>query len=133
MAANTMLKRDGARTQPFFTPFVTGNESYVSPLSRTEALMPSCNWGTSAMNFLGQPNFSIICHSPFLQTVSNALVKSINVTKGRHTALGISPAVGRQRRSCQQSHGHLGSRIDSLEVGPVACSHIQAVEQHPCQ
>ena len=69
MAAKTMLKRVGARTQPCFTPFVTGNESDVSPLSRTDAIMPSCNWRTSAMNFLGQPNFSIICHRPSLQTV----------------------------------------------------------------
>ena len=35
----------------------------------------------SAVNFLGQPNFSGICHSPSLQTVSNALVKSMNVMK----------------------------------------------------
>ena len=69
------------RTQPCFTPFVTGNESEVSPLSRTESLMPSCNWRTSAVNVLGQPKFSIICHSPSIQTVSNALVKSINVMK----------------------------------------------------
>ena len=34
VAANTMLKRVGARTQPCFTPFVTGNESDVSALSR---------------------------------------------------------------------------------------------------
>ena len=81
MAANTMLKRVGARTPPCFTPFVTGNESEVSPLSITVALMPSFHWRTSAVNFLGQPNFSIICHSPSLQTVSNALVKSMNVMK----------------------------------------------------
>ena len=81
MAANTMLERVGARTQPCFTLFVTGNESEVSPLSRTVALMPSCNWRTSAVNFLGQPNLSIICHSPSLQTVSNALVTSMNVMK----------------------------------------------------
>ena len=81
MAADTMLKRVGARTQPCFPPFVTGNESEVSPLSRTVALIPSCNWRTSAVNFLGQPNVFIICHSPSLQTVSNALVKSMNVMK----------------------------------------------------
>ena len=81
MAANTMLKRVGARTHPCFTPLVTGNESEVSPLSRTVALMPSCNCRTSAVNFLFQPNFSIICHRPSLQTVSNALVKSMNVIK----------------------------------------------------
>ena len=81
MAATTMLKRAGARTQPCFTPFVTENESEVSPLSRTVALMPSCNWRTSVVNFLGQPNFSIICHSPSLQTVSKALVKSVDVMK----------------------------------------------------
>ena len=75
MAANTMLKRVGATTQPCFTPFVTGNESEVSPLSRTVALIPTCNWRTRAVNFLGQPNFSIICHRPSLQTVLNALVK----------------------------------------------------------
>ena len=64
MAANTMLKRVGARTRTCFTPFVTGNESEVSPLSITVALMLSCNRRTSAVNFLGQPNFSIICNSP---------------------------------------------------------------------
>ena len=66
MAANTMLKRVGTRTHPCFTPFVTGNECEVSPLSRNVALIPSCNWQTSAVNFLGRPNFSIICHSPRL-------------------------------------------------------------------
>ena len=50
MAANTMLKRVRAITQPCFTPFVTGNESEVSPLSITVALMPSCNWRTSIVN-----------------------------------------------------------------------------------
>ena len=81
MAANTMQKRVGARTHPCFTPFVTGNESEVSPLSITVARMPSCNWRTIAVNFRGQPNFSVICHSPSLQTVWNALVKSMNVMK----------------------------------------------------
>ena len=100
MAANTLLKRVWARTQLCFTPFVTGNESEESPLSmfyttvctllnklisyhmsRTVALIPSCNWRTSAVHFLGQPNLSIICHSPSLQTVSNALVNSMNVMK----------------------------------------------------
>ena len=42
--------------------------------------MPSCNWRTSAVNFLGQPNFSIICHSPSLQTVSNTLVNHFSTT-----------------------------------------------------
>ena len=37
--------------------------------------------------------------------------------RGRHTDLGISPAVGGHRRSYQRSHGHLGIRIDILEVG----------------
>ena len=45
--ANTMLKRVGAKTQPCFTPFMTGSESEVSPLSRNVAFMPSCNWRTS--------------------------------------------------------------------------------------
>ena len=81
MAANTMLKRLEARTQPCFTPFVTRNESEVPPLSGTVALVPSCNWRTSAVHYLGQPNFSIISHSPSLLTVSNTLVKSMNVMK----------------------------------------------------
>ena len=102
MVANTMLDRVGARTQPCFTPFVTGNESDVSPLSRTEALVPSCNWRTNAMNFMGQPNLSIICHRPSLQTLSNALVKSINVMKRSSYCFGISPAVGGLRRSYQR-------------------------------
>ena len=48
------------KTQPYFTPFVTRNDSEVSLLSKTVALMPSYNWRTSAVYFLGQPNFSII-------------------------------------------------------------------------
>ena len=36
--------------------------SDVSPLSRTVALVPSCNLRTSAMNFLGQPNFVWKCY-----------------------------------------------------------------------
>ena len=56
VAANPMLKRVGARTQPCFTPVVTGTESEVSPLS-----MPSWNWRTI---FLGSRNCSIIYHSP---------------------------------------------------------------------
>ena len=57
MTANTMLKRVGARTQPCFTPFVTGNESEVSSLSRTVTLIPSCIRRTRVVNFLGQPDF----------------------------------------------------------------------------
>ena len=81
MAAITMLKRVGTRTQPSFTPFVAGKDSEMSPPSITVALMPSFEWRTSDLNFLGQSNVSIICHSPSLQAVSNALVKSINVMK----------------------------------------------------
>ena len=58
MAANTMLKRVTARTQPCFTPFVTGNDYEVLRSSRIVALRPSCNWRTIAMHFLSQPNFS---------------------------------------------------------------------------
>ena len=134
MAANTMLKRVGARTHPCFTPFVTGNESEVSPLSIYVTLMPSCNWRTSAVNFLGQPNFSIICYSSSLQTVSNALVKSMNVMKRSSYCSWHFSCSWRQRRSYQRPHGHLGSRIDSLEVGRVPSEvDYQAVEQHPCQ
>ena len=39
--------------------------------------------------------------------------------RGCRTAIGISRAVGGQKRSWQRSHGHIGSRTDSLEVGPV--------------
>ena len=74
MAANSMLKSVGAGTQPCFTPFVTGNNSEVPPLSRTLAITASYNWRTSMVHFLGQPNLSIICHGPSLQTMSNALV-----------------------------------------------------------
>ena len=42
-AANSMLKRVGTRTQTCLTPFVTGNYSEVSSLSKTVALMPSWN------------------------------------------------------------------------------------------
>ena len=56
---SVMLKRAGARTQSCFIPFVTGNESEVSPLSTTVALVPSCNWRTSAVNFLGSRTFPL--------------------------------------------------------------------------
>ena len=41
MAENMMLKSVGAKTHSYFTPFVTGNASDVSPLSCTLAIMPS--------------------------------------------------------------------------------------------
>ena len=79
MAENIMLKRVGAKTQPCFTPLVTGNASEYSPSSCTLAFMPSWNCWTIAMNFAGQPNLAMIFHSPSRQTVSNAFVRSTKV------------------------------------------------------
>ena len=76
MAENMRLNRVGARTQPCFTPFETGNGSEVSPLSWTLASMPLCSCRTMAMNFLGHPYFAMIPQRPSLLTVSKALVRS---------------------------------------------------------
>ena len=53
MAESIMLKSVGVRTQPYFTPFITGKASEGSPLSRTQAIIPSWNWRTIAMNSIG--------------------------------------------------------------------------------
>jgi len=79
IAANTMLKSVGASTQPCFTPLVIEKVSDMSPSSRTEAIIPSCNCRTTVMNVFEHPNFFIIFHRPSLLTVSKAFVRSTNV------------------------------------------------------
>ena len=59
IAENIRLNSMGARTQPCFTPFVTGNGSEAFPSSSTRAIIPS-----------GQPNLDMTFHSPSLLTVS---------------------------------------------------------------
>ena len=56
ISAKSRLKRAGARTQPCFTPLVTGNGSDTSPFSMTLAIMPSCRDRTMLMNLGGQPS-----------------------------------------------------------------------------
>ena len=72
------LKRVGARTQPCFTPFVTGNGSDTSPFSTTLAIMPSCRDRTMLINLGGQPSFDRMDQRPGLLMVSKALVRSMN-------------------------------------------------------
>ena len=43
------------------------------------AIVSSWNWLNSAANFLRQPNPHITCHIQFLQTMPNALVRSLEV------------------------------------------------------
>ena len=75
-----MLNRVGARTQPCFTPLAIGKGSERSLFNLTWRYWSSCSWMTTLRNFGGQPRRSMISQSPFLVTVSNALVRSTNVT-----------------------------------------------------
>ena len=87
-----------------FTPFVAGNESEVSPVL----------W-----IFLGSRTFPLSAIARLYRECQTPWLSQWMLWRGRRTALGISPAVGWQRRSCQRFHGHLGSHTDSLEVGSV--------------
>jgi len=73
------LKSVVARTQPCFTPLVTGNGSEAFPSSSTRAIIPSSNCLTIFTNLSGQPNLDVIFHSPSVLRVSNAFVRSTNV------------------------------------------------------
>ena len=74
----------GARTQLCFTPFVTAKASDMSPLSWTQALIPSWNCCTMEINFSGHPYFASIFHNPSLLTVSRAFVRSAKVVYRLH-------------------------------------------------
>ena len=76
------------------------------------ALRPSCNSRTGAEHFLGQPNLSIICQSPSLQTVSNALLMSMKVMQVVILLLALRLVGSEDRVKCPKA-------TDSLEVGPV--------------
>ena len=134
MAANTMLKRVRARKQPCFPPFVTGNESEVSPLSKTVALILSCNWRTIAVHFLEQPDFSIISHSPSLQTASNALVKSVNVMK-RSSYCSWHYFLVQLAGSEDHVNGPTATSEAALTLWKYAVLQVdyRAVEHNPCQ
>ena len=60
MVENTVLKSVGARTQPCFTPFITGKPCEWSQSSGTLTIMQSWNCRTIIVISLRQPNFSII-------------------------------------------------------------------------
>ena len=60
MVENTVLKSVGARTQPCFTPFITGKPCELSQSSGTLTIMQSWNCRTIIVISLRQPNFSII-------------------------------------------------------------------------
>ena len=79
IAENNRLNSVGARTQPCFTPFFTGNGSEAFPSSSTRAMIPSWNCLTIFTSLSGQPNLDMIFHNPSLLTVSNAFVRSTNV------------------------------------------------------
>ena len=78
ISANSRLKRLGARTQPCFTPFATGNGSDTSLFSMTLAIIPSYRDCTMLMNLGGQPSFDGMDQRPGLRTVSKALLRSTN-------------------------------------------------------
>ena len=91
---------------------------------RCPELRPSC------CHVISEPVLRIVLGSQTVplsaiaRAVSTDSVKRLAVDQCYEevgTALGISPAVGGQQISWQRSHGHLGSRIDSMEVSPVSC------------
>ena len=57
ITANSRLKRIGARRQPCFTSFMTGNGSDTSPFSMTLAIMPSCKDRTKLVNLVRAAEF----------------------------------------------------------------------------
>ena len=57
MTGNIMLKSVGARTQPCFTPLLTGKSEDASLSSSTRAIMPSWNWRLMLMKRSGHPNW----------------------------------------------------------------------------
>ena len=69
----------GKKTQPCFTPFVTGKGGEGSLSSRTCASIPPWSCRTTWINLSGQPNLLMIFQRPSPLTVSNVLVRSTNV------------------------------------------------------
>ena len=72
-----MQKSVGARTEPCFTPLLTGKASEVAPLNHTVLCMLSWNDVTTANRCEGQPIFWRSLKSPLLLTKSKAFVKSM--------------------------------------------------------
>ena len=72
---NIKLNSVGASTQPCLTPFVTGN-SLLSSLFPSPAFIPSWNLCIILTIFGGIPIRGRMFHSPGLDAVSNALVRS---------------------------------------------------------
>ena len=88
----------GTSTQPCLTPFVMANVSETSPLFLTSTIIPICRLSIMVVNFSGCPYFLSICHSPVLQTVSNAFVKSTKtIYKGRSCSMHFSWSCRRQK------------------------------------
>ena len=75
-----MLNKFGAKTQPCFTPLTMGKGLERLLFNLTWPCCSSCNWMIRLRNFGGQPKRFMISQKPFLLTVLNALIKSINVT-----------------------------------------------------
>ena len=79
------------------TPFVTLHDSETSPLKLTFAIIPVCRASIIVVNFSRHPYFLGSCHSPFLPTVSTALLKSTNtIYSGRSCPIHFSCSCRRQ-------------------------------------
>ena len=87
----------GASTQPCLTPFVTLNDSEISPPTLTFAIIQVCRASIIIVNFSGQPYFLSSCHSPVLPIVSNSLLKSTNtMCSGQSCSMHFSCGCRRQ-------------------------------------
>ena len=71
-------KRVGARTQPCFTPLLTGKGSEVAPSKQTVLCMSWWKEVMTTRRLGGHPIFWRIWKSPLLLTKSKALVRSTN-------------------------------------------------------
>ena len=87
----------GVSTQPCLTPFVILNDSETSSLTLTFAIIPVYRASIIVVNFSGHPYFLSSCHSLFLPTVSNALLKSTNTMySGRSCSMHFSCSCWRE-------------------------------------
>ena len=109
-----MLNSVGTRTQPSLTLLVTGRLRRVHCCAvGTRAIMPSWNWGTTAMNLVGQPNFSWLSRVPPDWLYQRPWLDQRRSYWSHDAVPCISLGASRRQRSCQWSLDLRGSRTGS--------------------
>ena len=102
--------RVGARTQPCFTPLLTGKALEVVPSKKTVLCMSWRKEVMIARSFGGQPMFWMILKSPLLLTKSNVLVRC---TKARNNGCCCS-----RHFSCSWRREKIMSIVDLPALKP---------------